>query len=78
MWEYFSNKVYIVFLPAHCSHLLRPLDVAIFGPLKIAFKKHLDRQGAYDSSSTVAKKQFLFYYHKARQDVLTASNIHSG
>jgi hypothetical protein len=41
MWECFLNKVYIVFLPAYTLHMLQPLDVVIFGPLKTAFKKHL-------------------------------------
>ena len=27
MWKCFSNKIYIVFLPAHSSHILQPLDV---------------------------------------------------
>jgi len=78
MWECFSNKVYIVFLPAHTSHMLQPLDVAIFGPLKTAFKKYLGRQGGHDSSSVVAKKRFLYCYHKARIEALTESNIRSG
>ena len=36
MWECFLNHVYIVFLPAHTSHFLQPLDVAVFRPLKLA------------------------------------------
>ena len=78
MWECFSNKVYIVFLPAGTSHILQPLDVAVFGPLKTAFKKHLDRQGGHDSSTIVAKQRFLYCYHKARIETLTESNIRSG
>jgi hypothetical protein len=78
MWECFSNKVYIVFLPAHTSHMLQPLDVAVFGPLKTAFKKHLSQQGGHDSSSIVAKKRFLYCYHRARLDTLTETNICSG
>jgi 4-hydroxybenzoate polyprenyltransferase len=78
MWECFLNKVYIVFLPAHTLHMLQLLDVAIFGPLKTAFKKHLGRQGGHDSSSVVAKKRFLYCYYKARIEALTESNIRSG
>jgi hypothetical protein len=76
--ERHRRRVYIVFLPAACSHLLQPLDVAIFGPLKTAFKKYLDQQGGHDTSSTVAKKRFLFCYHKARMEVITEVNICSG
>ncbi|KAH8743805.1 peptidase S8/S53 domain-containing protein, partial [Diaporthe sp. PMI_573] len=32
----------------------------------------------HDSSSIVAKKRFLYCYHKARQEALTASNTSSG
>jgi 4-hydroxybenzoate polyprenyltransferase len=78
MWECLSNKIYILFLPAHTSHILQPLDVAVFGPLKTAFKKHLDRQGGYDSSTIVAKKRLLYCYHKARMEALSAANIRSG
>jgi hypothetical protein len=31
------NRISILILPAHTSHLLQPLDVAIFGPLKKKF-----------------------------------------
>jgi hypothetical protein len=58
--------------------MLQPLDVAVFGPLKTAFKKYLDRQGGHDSSTVVAKKRFLYCYHKARIEALTESNIRSG
>ena len=29
-----ENKVHLMCLPPHCSHLLQPLDVGIFKPLK--------------------------------------------
>ena len=46
--------------------------------LKAAFKKHLGRQGGYNLSSVVAKKQFLYCYHKAQIEVLIELNIHLG
>jgi len=78
MWECFSNKVYIVFLPAHTSHILQPLDVGLFHPLKQAFQKHLHQLGQHDLSLVMAKKRFLYCYYKAREEVITEENIHSG
>jgi 4-hydroxybenzoate polyprenyltransferase len=78
MWECFSNKVYIVFLPAYTSHILQPLDVGAFSPLKNAVRKHLHQLGQYDSSTVMAKKRFLFCYHKAGMEALTGANIRSG
>jgi len=78
MWECFSNQVYILFLPAHCTHFLQPLDVAIFAPLKKAFRRYLGQLRVYDSSTVQAKKRFLYCYHRARIDALTEANIRSG
>src|SRR5947207_755068 len=36
-----QNKIEIVLLPPHSSHLLQPLDVAVFGPLKKAISSRL-------------------------------------
>ena len=32
-----ANKLDIVLMPSHTSHLVQPLDVGVFGPLKILF-----------------------------------------
>ena len=34
-WECFSHRIQLLYLPArNTSHVLQPLDLAIFGPLK--------------------------------------------
>lgn len=45
IWECFSNHIYIIFLPAYTLHMLQPLNVAVFAPLKNAFWKHLYSMG---------------------------------
>jgi hypothetical protein len=50
MWECFLNKIYILFLPAHSTHFLQPLDVAVFAPLKKAFRRHLGKLRVYVSA----------------------------
>ena len=39
MWECFQNNIHLLFLPPHTSHVLQPLDLAVFGPLKQAYRK---------------------------------------
>ncbi|XP_054723962.1 uncharacterized protein LOC129234057 [Uloborus diversus] len=36
-----ENDIIIVTFPSHTSHLLQPLDVAVYRPLKLAWQKHL-------------------------------------
>lgn len=34
-----ANKIILLCLPPHTTHILQPLDVAIFAPLALAHKK---------------------------------------
>ncbi|KAF2889522.1 hypothetical protein ILUMI_16651 [Ignelater luminosus] len=38
-----ENGVTIVTMPPHCSHLLQPLDVAVYGPLKKHYNTAMDQ-----------------------------------
>jgi hypothetical protein len=38
-----ENNIILFFLPPHSSHLLQPLDVIIFGPLKIVLRTGIRR-----------------------------------
>lgn len=68
----------MLYLPAHTSHVLQPLDVAIFGPLKSAYRKNLGNLLALNNSTAVKKRNFLLCYKKARKEALTESNIKAG
>ena len=64
-------------MPPHTSHLLQPLDVACFSPLKTAYGslvQDLARQGIFH----VDKSDFLAMYQQARTTVFTEQNIKSG
>jgi hypothetical protein len=37
-----SNRILLAIFPAHSTHTLQPLDVAIFSPLSTAYTKQLD------------------------------------
>src|SRR6478736_5126281 len=38
-----ENKIIMLCMPAHASHLLQPLDVGCFGPLKKAYGREIER-----------------------------------
>ncbi|KAK0367669.1 transposase [Colletotrichum limetticola] len=78
MWECYRNNVYLLFLPPHTSHVLQPLDMAVFGPIKSKYRKELSKEEIVDNSTIVGKRYFLSCYQKARLAGLTSLNIRSG
>ena len=64
-------------MPPHTSHLLQPLDVGCFSPLKLGYGHQvaeLARQGIFH----VDKLAFLWIYQKIRLTALSKSNITAG
>jgi 4-hydroxybenzoate polyprenyltransferase len=78
IWECFQNNIQLLYLPPHASHVLQPLDVAVFSPLKTAYRKYLGYATYLNDSSVAGKRNFLECYRRARLDALSASNITSG
>ena len=78
MYLCYQHKIHLLYLPAHTSHVLQPLDQSVFGPLKAAYKKELGYLEQWSDSTVVGKRNFLNCYRKARQSALTAQNIRSG
>ena len=80
MYEAYINNIYIIYLPTHTSHVLQPLDLSIFSPLKRAYRNRLDRllSMAIDDTSVIGKRAFLECYHQARSITLTEANIKAG
>ena len=72
-----ENRIITLCMPPHSSHLLQPLDVACFGPLKNAYSQlvqNLARQGIFH----VDKSDFLGMYYNARTTIFNEQNIASG
>jgi hypothetical protein len=72
-----ENRIITLCMPPHTSHVLQPLDVACFSPLKKAYNQlvlDLARQGIFH----VDKTDFLAMYSKARMTVFSEQNIKSG
>ena len=78
MTVYYLNNIYLLFLPAHCSHVLQPLDLGCFSSLKMAYRALIGEYVALSDSTQVGKQQFLEFYAKARETGLRKENIRSG
>ena len=64
-------------MPAHSSHILQPLDVGCFGPLKASYGRQVEglmRLGV----NHISKEEFLSAYFPAHQASFTTSNIQAG
>ncbi len=74
----YLHNVYLLFLPAHTSHVLQPLDLGRFSSLKTAYRRLLGDWVALTDATRVGKAQFLDFYAEARKSAFTAKNIESG
>jgi 4-hydroxybenzoate polyprenyltransferase len=78
IWKCLEYNIFLLFLPAHTSHVLQPLDLSIFSPLKASYRKHLNLLASMTDSTPIGKRNFLICYYKARQESLTGMNIRAG
>lgn len=72
-----DNAIDLLILPPHCSHVLQPLDVGVFSPLKRALAVETDVVSRLDSGR-LKRVEWTEMYIRARQRALTVSNIKSG
>lgn len=73
----FENNIILCQLPSHTSHKLQPCDIAVFGPLKTAYRDQVER--LYRSGVTaVLKKHFTSLYSPARKMAISKKNILAG
>jgi hypothetical protein len=71
-----QNRISLLILPPHTSHVLQPLDVAIFGPLKkklTAALAHLNEAQLV----RIQKVEWLDAYIQAREQAISKTNIES-
>ena len=72
-----KNDIQLIVLPPHSSHILQPLDVAIFGPLKKALTRAMQPYH-YAQVRRIQKNEWIQAYAQARRASLTEENIRSG
>ena len=70
-------SVHKVATSPHTLHVLQPLDLSIFSPLK-GYRKAINNLSLLTDYTPVGKRNFLKYYYKAQQKSLTSCNIQSG
>jgi hypothetical protein len=72
-----NHQIITICMPPHSSHLLQPLDVGCFSPLKKAYGdqiQHLMRTYIHH----ITKLEFLPTFNKAFNQAITPSNIQGG
>jgi hypothetical protein len=72
-----GNNIILCRLPSHTSHKLQPCDVAVFAPLKAAYRDEVERleRGGVNA---IGKEHFTSLYSRARSKAFTQRNIRSG
>ncbi|KEQ90523.1 hypothetical protein AUEXF2481DRAFT_55663, partial [Aureobasidium subglaciale EXF-2481] len=71
LWFCKQHKIFLLFLPAHSSHVLQPLDLGVFSPLKSRYRQQIADLAALDDASPIKKQRFVTCYHLARLETFT-------
>ena len=78
MWEARENKIHLLYLPAHASHLLQPLDLAPFSVVKSRYRDAIRALSALDDAAPIKKERFVASYNLAREEGLSPKTIRAG
>lgn len=74
---YMEDAIDLLILPPHSSHILQPLDVSVFAPLKCALASETDVALRHDAGR-IPRVQWVETYIRARGKALNKHNILSG
>jgi DDE superfamily endonuclease len=69
-----ENNIILCRLPSHTSHKLQPCDVAVFGPLKTAYRERVEDLYR-GSANTIGKQHFTLLHSQSRGVAFTPENI---
>ena len=72
-----TNNIITLCMPAHASHLLQPLDVGCFGPLKRAYSKQIEKFIRMHINH-ISKVEFLAAFQDAFYASFGEANIRGG
>lgn len=78
MWKCYEGNVRALYLPARSSHVMQPLDVTVFGPLKTYYHQETAAFASLPASSPIDKQRFLRAYEVAREKAFSEKNVRSG
>ena len=69
-----ENKIITLCMPAHSSHILQPLDVGCFGPLKKAYGRQIENK-IKAGTTHITKEDFFPAFLAAFEQAITEKNI---
>ena len=72
-----EHAIDLLILPPHTSHVLQPLDVSVFAPLKRALAVETD-QASRLQAGRIPRSEWTSMYIRAREAALRPANIKSG
>jgi hypothetical protein len=72
------HKIHLLYLPAHASDLLQPLNLAPLSVLKTRYRNEIRALSALDDAAPVKKERFVISYNKAREEALSERVIRAG
>jgi hypothetical protein len=72
-----EHNIITLCMPPHSSHLLQPLDVGCFGPLKKAYGREIEHL-IRSSITHISKTEFFPAFYAAFQATMTEKNIKGG
>ncbi|MDP1994524.1 MAG: transposase [Ignavibacteria bacterium] len=72
-----SQRIIVLCMPPHSSHMLQPLDVACFSVLKRSYGRLVERKMS-SGVNYIDKNEFLPMFKQARAEALHEDNIKSG
>lgn len=70
-----KEQIYIVTYPPHITHLLQPLDVGIFSPLKAKWRNHLDMFQLEKPGVKPTRYDFLKMFSAAYQETIDKRSL---
>lgn len=77
--EFCKEKDIILYcLPPHASHILQPLDVAVFGPMKKIWNKCLDDFKRDYKGLSMTRNHFFPVFDKCWKEATGAQNVKAG
>jgi len=78
LWTCKQNKVQLLFLPAHSSHVLQPLDLSVFSVVKRFYRNQIQELSHLDDAAPVKKERFITAYYNAREAAITERVVRAG
>ena len=73
-----EHEIILYCLPPHASHILQPLDVAVFGPMKKKWNKSLDDFKRLYRGLSMSRTHFFSVFDKCWKDSTSVENAKAG